>query len=290
MKLVKKEILKEIFKKRPKDSKKYDFGYLIIIGGSHLYSGSPALVALAALRTGVDLTLVVAPRRAADIIASFSPDLIAYPLDCHDLSPKDIPTLLALIKGAEKVAGGKVALVIGGGLGRDSNTQEMVRQLLSKVTLPVVIDADAIWAISQNKEEFAKRKFVLTPHQYEFFILSGKNISRLSLREKAKEVKKLAQEFSWTILLKGKVDIISDGKEIFFNKTGTPAMTVGGTGDILAGICGSLLAQGFNPLISAFASAYINGKAGELATREFGVGMVASDLLKFIPKVIKSLK
>lgn len=289
MKLVKKEILKKIFKKRPKDSKKYDFGYLIIIGGSHLYSGSPALVAFSALRTGADLTLVIAPRRAADIVASFSPDLIAYPLECHDLSPKDIPTILALIKSAQKVSHQKTALVVGGGLGRDSDTQEMVRQLLSQINIPVVVDADAIWAISQKKEEFAKKKFVLTPHQYEFFVLSGKDISKLTLQDKAKEVQKLAQEFSWTILLKGNVDIISDGKEVFFNKTGTPAMTVGGTGDTLAGICGALLSQGFDPLLSALASAYINGKAGELATKEFGVGMTASDLLKFIPKVIKNL-
>lgn len=288
--LVKRDFLKRFFKKRPKESRKYDFGYLIVIGGSHLYSGSPALASLAALRTGVDLTLVVAPKRAANIVASFSPDLIAYPLEGNDFSMRDVPVALSLIKSAQKVSHGKTALVIGGGLGRDKETLEAICELLTQISLPAVIDADAIWAISSKKEKFTKKRFVLTPHQYEFYILSGKDVSKLSFQEKAMEVKKIAQQFSWTILLKGNIDIISDGKNVLFNKTGTPAMTVGGTGDTLAGICGALLAQGFLPLEAAAAAAYINGKAGEFAEKELGVGMLASDLLKFIPEVIKNLK
>lgn len=288
MKYIQKSILKKIYQTRPKDSHKYDFGYLIVVGGSQLYSGSPALVAMSAMRAGVDLALVIAPERAANIIASFSPNLITYPLKGHDLSPEHLSALLTLTKTAKKVSHGKVGLVIGGGVGRDEETQKTVKEYLSKIDIPAVIDADAIWAVSKDREKFRGKNFVLTPHLYEFFVLSGIDLFSSKLEEKIKAVKKIAQEFSWTIILKGNIDIISDGKNVFLNKTGTPAMTVGGTGDTLAGICGCFLSQGFDPITSASAAAYINGKAGEIAEKSYGVGLLASDLIKFIPKAIKN--
>lgn len=288
MKYVDKNVLKRIYKSRSKDSHKYDFGYLLVIGGSQLYSGSPALAAMAALRAGIDLTLVVAPKRAADIIATFSPDLISYPLEGTDLTLNHLPNLISLTEGAKEVSRGKVALVIGGGLGRDEETQTAVQKYLSKIDIPAVIDADAIWAISKKKEILKKKRFILTPHLFEFFILSGRKIINFSLKEKIETVKHFAGELNTVILLKGNIDIISDGKKVFLNKTGCPEMTVGGTGDTLAGICGCFLAQGFEPLIASSAAAYLNGKAGELAKKDLGPGLLATDLIWYIPKVIKN--
>jgi NAD(P)H-hydrate repair Nnr-like enzyme with NAD(P)H-hydrate dehydratase domain len=91
-----------------------------------------------------------------------------------------------------------------------------------------------------------------------------------------------------TILLKGHVDVISDGHATALNKTGDPCLTKGGTGDTLAGMCGALLAMGLDPFAAACSAAYINGLAGELASREFGQGMLASDLVSCIPKALKS--
>ena len=288
MEYIKKSILKKIYKIRPKDSHKYDFGYVLIIGGSQVYSGSPALVAEAALRAGVDLTLVIAPERAANIIASFSPDLITFPLKGSNLKAFHLKDLILLTKKAQEVSRRKVAIVIGGGLGRDEKTQETVRQYLSTIDIPVVIDADAIWAISKRKEILKRKKSILTPHNYEFFILSGKDVSNISLKEKIKIVRDTAQKLRTVILLKGNIDIISDGKIIFLNKTGCPEMTVGGTGDTLAGICGCFLSQGFDRVLTAGAAAYLNGRAGELAKKDLGPGLLASDIVKYIPKVIKS--
>jgi len=283
---VTKNILKDIYKERPKDTKKYDFGLLLVIGGSDFYSGSPALSALAAFKSGVDMVRVIAPKRAADIIASFSPNLAAYPLEGSWLTKKHLATLLTLTESAKEVAHGKAAVVIGGGMGRSEETQEAILDFLEQVSLPVVIDADAIHAVGKKTEIASGRPFLFTPHTYEFFILTGKEIYQLSEEEKIKIVQAEAARLQTTILLKGPTDIISDGKEAALNRTGTPLMTVGGTGDTLAGIAGALIARGVNIFTVAQAATYINGLAGELAGEKLGESLTATDLIDEISNVL----
>ena len=287
MQEVTKNILKKIYKVRPPESKKYDFGLLIVIGGSEFYSGSPALSAMAAFRAGVDMVRIIAPKRAADIIASFSPDLAAYPLEGKWLGKKHLATLIEMTEGAKEVAHGKTAVVIGGGVGRSEETQNVILEYLEKVSVPVVIDADAIHAVSKKPEIILGKPFLITPHTYEFFVLTGREVYKLPEEEKIRAVLEGAARLKTTILLKGRTDIISDGKEVALNKTGGPFLTVGGTGDTLAGICGALLARGVNAFESAQAAAFINGLAGEIAFKKLGEGLVATDLINSIPEVIK---
>jgi NAD(P)H-hydrate epimerase len=291
---VTKDILNKIYKKRPEESKKYDFGLLVVIGGSEFYSGSPALNALAAFRAGVDMVRIIAPKRAADIIASFSPDLAAYPLEGKWLERKHLPILIEMTESAKEVSHGKTAVVIGGGIGRSEETQKAIQEYLARISLPVVVDADAIHAVSKKPGIILgpalseKRKgWVITPHTYEFFILTGREIYQSPIEEKIKAVKEEAARLKTTILLKGRTDIISDGKEVALNKTGGPFLTVGGTGDTLAGICGALLARGIEPFLAAQAAAFVNGLAGEIAFKKLGEGLVATDLINSIPEVIK---
>ncbi len=281
-----KDILKNVYKPRPADSKKYDFGLLVVIGGSEFYSGSPALSAMAAFRAGVDMVRIIAPKRAADIIASFSPNLAAYPLEGNWLDKKHLATLLALTESAKAVAGGKAAVVIGGGMGRTKETQEAILEYLSQVSVPVVIDADAIHAVGEKPEIIAGRNFLITPHTYEFFILTGKEVYQLPDEEKIKIVQAEAARLKTTIVLKGKLDIISDGKEVAIDKAGTPFMTVGGCGDTLAGIAGALLSRGINIFEAGCAATLINGLAGESAGKKFGDSMTATDLIEEIPNVL----
>lgn len=283
---VNKEMLKSVYKTRPPDAKKYDFGLLLVIGGSEFYSGSPALSAKAAFRAGVDMVRIIAPKRAADIIASFSPSLAAYPLKGDWLTKEHLSVLISMTESAKAVARGNVAVVVGGGAGRSPETQEVISEYISQADVPVVIDADAIHAIGKNPQLISCKKVLVTPHSYEFFILTGKEIQKLSEEEKIKTVQTEAKRLKITILLKGKVDIVSDGKEMALNKTGTPAMTVGGCGDTLAGICGALLARGENPMVAGQVAAFINGRAGELAAKKLGDGMTATDLIEFIPEVL----
>ena len=279
-------ILKNIYKPRPLDAKKYDFGLLTVIGGSDFYSGSPALSTFAAFRAGVDMVRIIAPKRAADIIASFSPNLAAYPLDGKWLTKQHLATLISMTEAAKAVSYGKTAVVIGGGMGRTQETQEAILEYLEQVQVPVVIDADAIHAVGKKPEIISDRNFLITPHTYEFFVLTGKEVHKLPDEEKIKMVQEEAARLGTTILLKGKTDIISNGKEVAIDKAGTPYMTVGGCGDTLAGVCGALLARGINIFEAAQAAAYINGKAGEIAAKKLGEGMMATDLIEAIPEVL----
>jgi hydroxyethylthiazole kinase-like uncharacterized protein yjeF len=267
-------ILEKVFKKRENWSYKYDYGSLLIIGGSKLYHGSPALAGLSALRSGVDLVTVIAPERAANLIASSSPDLITYPLKGNYINKRHVPTIM-------KFCENKTAVVIGGGLCRDKKTLAAIKELMKRINLPTVIDADAIYALDKN---ILKKNFLITPHSREFYIMSGIRLGRF-LSKRIESVKKASSLMKSTILLKGFVDIISDGKRAAVNRTGNPYMTKGGTGDTLAGICGSLLAQGISPFNAACAAAYINGKAGDFAAREKKQGLLATDLIAKIPKV-----
>jgi NAD(P)H-hydrate epimerase len=286
VKEVTKDILKNIYKERSRESKKYDFGLLIVIGGSDFYSGSPALSAMAAFKSGVDMVRIIAPKRAADIIAGFSPNFAAYPLEGNWLTKKHLATLLSMTESAKEVARGNTAVIIGGGMGRSPETQEAILEYLSQVSVPVVIDADAIHALGKKPEIVAGKPFLITPHTYEFFILTGREIYKLSEEEKINAVKEEAARLQVTILSKGPIDIISDGNEVALNKTGSPLMTVGGMGDTLAGIAGALIARGVSVFDAACAAAYINGLAGASAGKKLGESVMATDLIDEISNVL----
>ena len=128
---------------------------------------------------------------------------------------------------------------------------------------------------------------VFTPHSGEFVKLSGKELpSKIDAR--INEIKQLAANFGAVIVLKGKNDIICDSKRMKINNTGNPGMTVGGTGDILSGIIGGLLAQGNDPFEAAVAGTFVNGAAGDFVAEKVGYHMVATDLLDWIPYVLNN--
>jgi len=294
MQKITKDILKQIYFLRPAESHKYDFGLLLVVGGGNFYTGSPALAALAAFRSGVDMTHILAPRRAADIIASFSPNLAVYPFKGDWFDNEDLSTLLTFTESAKTVAGDKTAVVIGGGMGRSEETKEAIVSYLRQASIRAVIDADGIHAVSSVGGEGSNgvavikdKNFIFTPHAYEFFILTGRDVREANFEEKIKAVREEAARLGCVIVLKGHQDIISNGQEVAVDSSGSPFMTVAGTGDTLAGIAGSLLAQGIEPFLAAQAASYINGKAGEAAAKKYGAGMTAMDLIEEIPNVIK---
>ncbi len=270
----------DLLKRKPW-SHKYDYGHLLVVGGSRKYSGSPSFNALAALRTGVDLVTIAAPERAADIAAGFAPDIIAYPLKGDHLSKKHVGEIRKILE--EKVT----TVVIGGGLERSNDTFDAVKKIHDLTKVPFVFDADAIHAIRARNIRPRKHDIV-TPHARELRVLSGRRVPD-SENERKKIVKEVAFFLGCTVLLKGHVDIISDGREVKTVKKGKDAayLTKGGTGDTLAGICGAFLAQGYGAFDSAYYAAKINGVAGELAAKEKLCGVLASDLVEKIPDALK---
>jgi len=166
-------------------------------------------------------------------------------------------------------------------------TQSAIVDFLSENTLPAVIDADAIHALAKNPVVIKGERSIVTPNLFEFRLLTGRDVQNLSDEDKAQVVQAEALKLQATIVLKGRNDIISDGKEVAINKTGGPYLAKGGTGDSLAGIAGALLARGVEPFLAAQAAAYINGLAGETVAKKIGESLTAIDLIETIPEVIR---
>ncbi|MBN2202968.1 MAG: NAD(P)H-hydrate dehydratase [Candidatus Aenigmarchaeota archaeon] len=276
-----KALLKKIYGRREKWSHKGQYGKLVVIAGCERHTGSACFVGMAACRVGCDLVYVASPQRSADIAANFSPCLITEPLKGDKLETRHVKKILDMIK---EVRG--TAVVIGPGLWREDETNKAIVKLIDKIDLPMVIDADAIRAVAGNVKLLRKKKCVLTPHADEFRNLTGKFVNK-NLEQRIKTVKEEANKISNVIALKGSVDVISDGKKIMLNNTGSVLMTKGGFGDTMTGICGAYLARGNDTFLSACAAAYVNGKAGEISSRKHGEGLLPTDMLEEIVKVIK---
>ncbi len=269
-----------VAKSRPREAHKGDFGRLLVVGGSEVFSGAPALVALAALRTGVDLAFVAAPSKTASAISSMSPDLITVKLEGEHVNPRNVAVLKRHLEKSD-------AVVMGPGLGLHEGTKEAVKEiakLAEEAATPVLLDADGLKAFADLKRKFSS-PLVLTPHAGEYEILTGQKPSK-ELEKRASEVRKSARKLGAVILLKGRVDVISDGERVKFCFAGNPGMTVGGTGDTLSGVVGALLAQGVDSFEAAVAGAFVNGGAGDFVVSERGYHMVPTDLLEWIPRVM----
>ncbi len=253
--------------RRERSSHKGDYGRLIVLGGSKGYIGTPALVAQAALRAGLDLVTVCVPEYVADKMP-YDPNLIVRPLRGKDrVTPKDVDDVLALESDA---------VVFGNGLGR--GCVAAVRRFMQRLERPAVIDADAI---SQARSEWLNDRMILTPHEGEFKRIFG------ALKDRVVDTHRMAAKTGAAVVLKGALDVVSDGKTTRVNDTGNPYMTVGGTGDVLAGVIGGLLAQNRDRLQSACAGVFLSGLAGDLAAKEYGVSLVATDVIQKIPPAIR---
>jgi NAD(P)H-hydrate epimerase len=228
---------------------------------------------------GADLAYVAAPEKTAYAISSLSPDLITIKLEGDRLNPDNMPVLKDYVKKVDAVA-------MGPGLGMHPETKKAVKLVVNSVEnagKPLLLDADALKAFAGFKRKLAV-PLVLTPHVGEYTILTGKKPA-LGLKEKAVEVQKAASGLKAVILLKGSVDVVSDGNRVKLNLTGNPGMTVGGTGDVLSGVVAALLARNADPFEAAVAGAFVNGAAGDFVFEKIGPHMVASDLIDWIPLV-----
>jgi len=262
-----------------KDSHKGGNGRLLIISGGP-YSGAPALAGLAAYRTGVDIVTIAAPTRVTSVIASFDPAIITFDLPGDYLVPAHIDSIVQLLETHDGV-------LIGPGLGRNDLTYDAVRSLIKLIpeTLPIIIDADAFGAITKHLELIKGRSIIATPHAREMVQLCGNEISA-EFEQRKNMVIGTARDLGITILQKGAVDIISNGSQVKENHTGNSGMTVGGTGDILAGVTAGLVAKQMDLFEAAALASFIVGHSGDKVFQEHSYGLIPSDI---IPELSKTL-
>ena len=269
--------LREFYPARSNDARKGDFGRVVICGGSDRYAGCLAFNALAALRAGADLAIIVAPRRAADIVAGYSPDLITVPCD----SPFPDPDVsIELLENAG-------SLVMGCGVTRTPESHRALLDIIQRCKTPMVLDAEALHAIATTPDTIKGKQALLTPNGGEYQVLSNSPWPE-TVDAKRTAVQTLAKQYKATVIVKGAVDFISDGERVHLDTAGSPYLTKGGYGDLLAGVAGAHLARGRTPFDAAKVAAFIVGRAGELAGAWFGESVLASDVLSHIDLAIRS--
>jgi ADP-dependent NAD(P)H-hydrate dehydratase len=263
---------------RAADSHKGAFGHALVVGGSRGMSGSISLTGLAALRSGAGLVTIAVPRAIQDVVAGFNPCYMTVGL--ADAAEHMVDT------AAEEVlelAEGMTALALGPGLGRTSSTQEFVARLYREVKQPMVVDADALYALAQRKELLTQPAGprILTPHPGEFARLTGtKPASDDTSRSSAAGELASASGSTTIVVLKGHHTVITDGTRYALNQTGNPGMATGGTGDVLTGIITALACQGLAPFDAARLGVHLHGAAGDIAASLLGeASLIASDLI-----------
>ena len=281
-----------VVRQRKLGSHKGDNGRVLIVGGGP-FSGAPTLAALGALRAGADWVTIAAPKSVSSVISSLSPNLIVHPLSSDILVEKDVPAVLNLIRAHDVV-------VIGMGLGAEEETKRAARMIIEdEASRRVVVDADGFYGLHlplKMEEEVGDKLVIVTPHAGEFMKmeLKGRGV-KVPPEEPIEERINFVQDFSFanrvTTLMKGPADIISDGVRVKQNKAGNAGMTVGGTGDVLAGVTGAFFAIVTDePLKAATAAAFVNGAAGDMAFENKGFGLLATDVVGNIPRVMKDFR
>jgi len=260
-------------------SKKGDNGIVLVVGGSRIYHGAPLLASLAAMRSGADLVYVAVPKSISSALRSYSPSLIVLPLPDDRLTIGSVNKLKTMLP--KKIDAAAI------GMGLSIAKVEALTNLIGELegmNSKVLLDASAL--VPGVLPSVSKRQVVLTPHAGEFERVFGHRAGKRD-KERIENVKRFASKYKITVLLKGWIDVISDGKKAVLNKIHNSAMTVGGTGDVLSGLTAGLLAKGMNPLNSSLAGSSINGLAGNRAYKRVGLHLLPTDIIDEIPDVMK---
>ncbi|WP_255149354.1 NAD(P)H-hydrate dehydratase [Halorarius halobius] len=258
---------------RDSQSHKGDHGEVLVVGGGP-YTGAPALAAQAALRAGADLVRVACPESVAREIQGYSENLILRPFDADRLVPDVVDRISALAADHD-------VCVFGPGLGSDDATLDAVEQFLFAYDGTAVVDADALQVVPDVETDAT---LLCTPHQGELRKMGGETSD--DWRERRDLVETFAADLGHTLLVKGAYDVVSDGDTTRVNRTGNPGMTVGGTGDVLAGAAGALACV-LDPVEAAAVAAYANGTAGDRVVDRQGYGLVATDLVDELPAALR---
>ncbi len=281
------EVLSNFPKRAPSANKK-DFGHVLVVAGSNGYTGAAYLTSQAALLSGSGLVTLAAGKSLYGIMATKLTEVMVRPFfETRDYSL----SLLAekeILNFCEKCT----SLAIGPGISQNKETQALIRNIVSKINKPIILDADGLNAFVGHLDTLKKAPgpLVLTPHPGEMARLAEKVVEEIQNNRKDIAIE-FAHQYNVVLVLKGHGTIVArpDG-EFYINETGNAGMATGGTGDVLTGIIASFIGQGIEPFNAAIAGVYFHGLAGDMAAKEKGVlSLIATDLLNKLPEVLKKL-
>lgn len=266
---------------RDQNSKKGDNGIVLVIGGSSLYHGAPLLASLSAFRAGADLVYTAVPKIIVNAIRSYSPNIIVLPMMDSSLT---VGSANRLVKGLPKTPDAATV-----GMGMTISKTEALNSLVKKLRergTKLVLDASAL--VPQVLSEITETDTIITPHLGEFKRIFNQDVGD-SEKEIISIVSKMAIKHKITIILKGWLNIIADeGGQIATIKRPTPAMNVGGTGDVLSGLVAALYSRTTSSFNASALAVYFNGVAASIAAEKVGLHMVATDLIENIPHAMKT--
>ena len=273
---------------RPLDSHKGDFGRVAILAGSRGKPGAAILAARGALRGGAGLVTVFCPESAATSVVSALPEAMV-----EELAESAGALAGEAGDGVVRAWAGFDAAVVGPGLGTSAQTVRALETLLRKTRIPLVADADALNAFAGRPGYFARRRAatVLTPHPGEAARLLGSS-SRAVQADRIGAARALARKSRAVVVLKGAHTLVAGpAGEVVVNPTGTPLLATAGSGDVLAGVIGALLAGGHPAAEAALVAVFLHGAAGQLLELELGdAGLLAHELADAIPRVRRALR
>jgi len=286
--LILEEDVRLLLAPRRADTHKGTYGHTLIVAGSAGKSGAALMAAMGAMRTGAGLVTVAAPSSINPVLESSLTEVMTEPLfeEIPGYMGKEAaPAIIALLEG-------KAAAVIGPGISRRDVTCAVLLEVLGKIDIPVVLDADALWHIAGFMDLLKRFEtpLILTPHPGEMARLLGVSVRDVQA-DRIGISRRFAAEYGCYLVLKGARTVVAapDG-DLFINTTGNPGMATAGAGDVLSGMIGAFLSQGFSPLHSCIAGVFLHGKAGDTAALLKGErGLIATDIIELIPDVIKEI-
>lgn len=283
-----KNIVKKAFPSRPDDANKGTMGTLLSVCGSYGMAGAALLAGSAALRTGVGLLKCALPKSIYPIAASQLWESVYLPLGETQDGALRADNAKLLLREAER----SDAVLAGCGLSNTADTRTLVRKLIKFCTVPMVLDADALNCISDHPAVLreAQAPIIITPHPGEMGRLTDKTAREVN-EARTETALSFAEKFGVITVLKGAGTVIASPEgRVMINNTGNSGMATGGSGDVLAGIAASLLAQGAEPFDAAAAAVYLHGLAGDIAAEKLGKSsMLPTDLLGCLPGAIASV-
>ena len=274
-----KELVEKFIPSRENNSRKGDNGKVLIVGGSYIYHGAPALSSLAALRSGSDLVYTCVPKINAFSTRSLSPDLIVIPMADSKLTRGTVNKML----GQVPVDIDSTAIGMGLAIQDIEAIKLLVKSLLDR-NVRVSLDASSL--VKEILPIIEGQNVVVTPHSGEFKRLFGDSVEN-DIDSRLASCEKFAKKHSITIMLKGQEDIITNGDVSYTNPTLSPCMTVGGTGDVLSGLIAGFASRNKNMIESVCTATFVNGAAGEKLQKEYGNHILASDLISKLPEILK---